>query len=49
MSEVYNKEIKNKPYRLLYKMNEEIKIRVETPVGTTEEKKGWLYIWTWNK
>ena len=39
MNEVYKNEVETKPYRLLYKMNEDIKIRVQTPVGTTKEEK----------
>ena len=38
MNEIYKSGVKNKPYRLLFKMNENISIRVQTPVGTTEEE-----------
>ena len=36
MRELYDKEIRGKLYRLIYKMNENIKIKVKTPVGVTD-------------
>ena len=38
MTELYKKKVKGKIYRLLYKMNENIRISVNTPVGMTEER-----------
>ena len=36
MSELYKSDIKGKLYRLIFKLNENIKITVKTPVGNTE-------------
>ena len=36
MSEVYNCSVKGKLYKLLFRLNENIRIRVRTPVGLTE-------------
>ena len=36
MAELYKKNVKGKIYRLLYKLNENIRITVKTPVGETE-------------
>lgn len=36
MSEMYKSNVKGKIYRLLYKMNQNIRISVKTPVGDTE-------------
>ena len=38
MNELYKSEIKGKTYRLLFKLNENIRISVKTPVGSTEFK-----------
>ena len=35
MNELYKCEIKGKLYRLLYKLNENIRVSVKTPVGAT--------------
>ena len=36
LNEVYKSDVKGKIYRLLYEMNKNLKIKVKTPVGTTE-------------
>ena len=38
MSELYKKKIKGKLYRLIFRMNQNIRISVKTAVGETEEK-----------
>ena len=38
MSELYKSNVKGKIYKLLYAMNENIKIKVKTPVGLSEEE-----------
>ena len=38
MAELYKKNIKGKVYRLIYKLNENIRIKVKTPVGETESR-----------
>ena len=37
MNELYKNEIRGKLYRLIYEMNKETHIRVQTPVGLTDE------------
>ena len=37
MNEVYRNNVRGKLYRLIYKMNENTRIRVQTPVGLSEE------------
>ena len=39
MNSLYKSDIKGKLYRLLYKMNESVNIKVKTPLGTSESKK----------
>ena len=36
MSELYSSQIRGKIYRLIYKMNQNIRISVKTPVGETK-------------
>ena len=36
MRELYNSNIKGKVYRMIFKMNENIRVRVKTPVGMTD-------------
>ena len=38
MSELYKKRIKGKLYRLIFRMNQNIRISIKTAVGETEEK-----------
>ena len=38
MNEVYRNEVRGKLYRLLYEMNKNTRISVQTPVGLTEER-----------
>ena len=38
MNEVYKNEVRGKLYRLLFEMNKNTKISVQTPVGLTEER-----------
>ena len=38
MGSLHSLEVKGKLYRLLYKMNERVNIRVKTPVGMSEAK-----------
>ena len=38
MNELFKNEIRGKIYRLVYKMNENTRIRVQTPVGLSDEK-----------
>ena len=39
MNYFYKSDIKGKLYRILYKMNESVNIKVKTPLGTSESKK----------
>ena len=39
MGEIYNSNIKGKVYRMIYKMNEDMSVKVNTPVGVTESAK----------
>jgi len=36
MNEIYKNEVRGKLYRLLYMMNQNTRIRVQTPVGITD-------------
>ena len=38
MYELHKSQIRGKKYRLMFRMNESIKIRVETPVGLSDEE-----------
>ena len=38
MSELYKNNIKGKVYRLLFEMNKNIRIQIQTPVGLTEAR-----------
>ena len=38
LNEVYSSDVKGKLYRLMYRMNENVRIKVKTPVGVTEAK-----------
>ena len=38
LGEVYSCNVKGKVYRLIYGMNQNVKIKVKTPVGITESK-----------
>ena len=38
LQELYKSEVKGKVYRLIYQLNKNLKIKVQTPVGTTSSE-----------